>query len=226
MRPAARALVHRVPLARRALASAHFGSLRRTMPLSEWGSQRGTPVDRWYIEHFLRRHQALVLGTVLEVKGDEYATRLGASQVEVVDIDSSNPRATIVGDLCLEGVLPVGRYDAAVITQTLQFVEDPSAALRNLIGSLRPGGTLLLTVPSISRLCGDGDRWRWVPTGFRALLEDLLPAQAVLEVTGLGNALAARAFLFGLAAQDLDARALAVDDGVYPLLVAASVRLP
>jgi SAM-dependent methyltransferase len=215
-----------VPVVHRALATARFGSLKRTSPLSEWGNDRGTPVDRWYIERFLDQHRALVSGSVLEVKADEYATQLGAKDVDVIDIDSTNPRATIVGDLCDPGVLPKGRFDAAVITQTLQFVEDPAAAVRNLLSSLRPGGTLLVTVPSVSRLCGDADRWRWVPVGFRQVLEDVAPARAVLEVVGLGNSLAGRAFLFGLAVQDLDAGALAAEDDQYPLLVAACVRIP
>ncbi len=226
MRRAGRAVAHRLPVVRRAVTASRFGSLRRTAPLSEWGSDRGTPVDRWYIERFLERHQALITGSVLEVKANEYATRLGAFDVDVIDIDPRNPRATIVGDLCDDGVLTAGRYDAAVITQTLQFVQDPASAVRHLVASLRPGGTLLITVPAISRLCGDGDRWRWVPLGFHQLLKDLLPAEAVLEVVGLGNSLAGRAFLFGLAVQDVDADALAVEDADYPLLVAACVRLP
>jgi SAM-dependent methyltransferase len=161
---------------------------------------------------------------VLEVKGDHYASRLGAHSVELVDIDPGNRRATVVGDLCEPATLEPGRYDAAIVTQTLQFVRDPVAAVRNALGSLRPGGALLLTVPCLSRLCGDADLWRWTPPGFAQLLDEVAAPAAVVDVRGLGNGLAARAFLFGLAAQDLPRRALdAPDDGI-PLVVGAVLR--
>jgi SAM-dependent methyltransferase len=203
--------------------AARFGDPRRTEPLSAWGTSRGQAVDRWYIERFLRQHAAAVSGRVLEVKLDQYATRFGAQEVEVVDIDSANPHATVVGDLCDPGTLQSGRYDAAVVTQTLQFVADPRAAVRNLVTSLRPGGALLCTVPCLSRTCGPNDFWRWTPAGFALLLRSAAPG-AEQEVTGLGNGLAARAFLFGLAAQDLPAAALEVQDDNYPLIVSAAIR--
>jgi hypothetical protein len=86
--------------ARRAYTRARFGDLRRTEPLSEWGSSRGQPVDRWYIERFLDGQADRVHGRALEVKDDMYASRYGAGTVEVVDVDPGNGRATLVGDLC------------------------------------------------------------------------------------------------------------------------------
>ena len=69
----------------------------RTSPLSKWGFERGTPIDRWYIERFLDNHQECIGGRTLEVLEDLYASRLGAANVDVVDIDPSNPAATIRG---------------------------------------------------------------------------------------------------------------------------------
>lgn len=220
-----RALLRRVPGARRAALVARFGDLGRLAPVTSWGSERGLPVDRWYIERFLEQHRDRVTGRVLEVKSDQYASRLGAAQVEVVDVDPTNPHATVVGDLGDPATLEPGRYDAAVVTQTLQFVADPAAAVRTLVAALRPGGTLLVTVPCLSRTCGPADLWRWTPAGLRALLGAAVPAAAEVQVAGLGNGLASRAFLFGLAAEDLAADALPVDDPDYPLLVGASVRV-
>ena len=111
---------------------ARFGDLRRTEPLSSWGSRRGQPVDRWYIERFLAEHSSHVHGHALEVKSDTYATRYGAASVDVVDIDADNDQATVVGDLCERGTLPTAAYDVAVVTQTLQSVADPLAAVRHL----------------------------------------------------------------------------------------------
>lgn len=221
----ARAVGRRVPLLRRAALTARFGDLSRTSPLTDWGTGRGTPVDRWYVEAFLGRHSGAVQGRVLEVKSDTYASRLGATEVDVIDIDSSNARATVVGDLCDAATLESRRYDAAIITQTLQFVPDPNAAVRNLLSSLRPGGVLLVTVPCLSRLCGPTDRWRWAPAGCHQLLTAAAPSGATVDVVGLGNGLAGRAFLFGLAAEDLPPEALGAQDAEYPLVVGACVSL-
>jgi SAM-dependent methyltransferase len=184
-------------------------------------------VDRWYIEYFLKERANLVQGHVLEVKEDVYATRFGASSVDVVDIDASNERATIVGDLCDPTTLQAARYDAAIVTQTLQFVSDVEAALRNLLRSLRAGGSLLITVPALSRLCGPDDRWRWTPIGLEQQLWAAMTAEpAEVKVAGLGSSLSARAFLFGLAADDLDEEVLKVHDPDVPLVVVGCVRLP
>jgi SAM-dependent methyltransferase len=223
---AARSALRHLPGARRAALVARFGDVGRTSSLTEWGEERGTPVDRWYVTSYLRRYADDVRGRVLEVKNDHYGSWLGASTVEVVDIDPTNRKATVVGDLCAAGTLEPGRYDAAVVTQTLQFVSDPGAAVRNLLGSLRPGGVLLITAPCLSRLCGDADLWRWTPTGFRHMLADAVgPGAAVDDVSGLGNGLAARAFLFGLAVEDLRPEALHVQDAQQPLLVGARLSV-
>ncbi|GAB26252.1 hypothetical protein GOPIP_093_00600, partial [Gordonia polyisoprenivorans NBRC 16320 = JCM 10675] len=45
-----------------------FGDLRRTQPICrEYGSARGRPVDRYYIENFLAEHGRLITGSVLEI---------------------------------------------------------------------------------------------------------------------------------------------------------------
>jgi SAM-dependent methyltransferase len=222
-----RQIGRRVPGAQRAAMQARWASLRRTEPLTSWGWRRGTPVDRWYIERYLDEHADLVYGHVLEVKEDHYASRLGARSVDVLDIDPANTRATVVGDLCAPGTLADRRYDAAVVTQTLQLVDDPAAAVRNVLEALRPGGSLLLTVPTMSRLVDvDGfDRWRWTPAGMRHLLTGVAPDGADVTVHGLGNGLVARAFLFGLALEDLDDAVLQRHDPYYPLVVGARVRV-
>lgn len=219
-----REATRRVPGARRAALVLRFGDVSRTAPLTRWGTGRGTPVDRWYLEDYLQGRSDDVVGRVLEIKSDQYASRLGAAQVEVLDVEADNPLATLVGDLCDPATLAPGRYDAAVVTQTLQYVSDPAAAVRHLVLGLRPGGTLLLTVPCLSRVSHPIDRWRWTPAGFQLLLDQALPRGASAEVEGRGNGLAARAFLFGLAAQDLDRRALQVEDPDYPLIVCARVE--
>ncbi|SFO10132.1 Methyltransferase domain-containing protein [Geodermatophilus obscurus] len=222
-RRATGAVASRSALARQLSFRLRWSSTRRTDPLSEWGFERGTAVDRHLIEEFLHEHRDLVHGRVLEVKEDLYASVLGAARVEVLDIDPANPLATIVGDLCDRDTLPEQEFDAAVVTQTLQLVPDPVAALANLLAALRPGGAALVTVPSLSRLAGDQDRWRWTALGFRELVAR---AGGDAEVRARGNLLACRAFLLGAAVEELPAGVLDGDDPAYPLLVTAVVRRP
>ena len=213
-------------VARRLYTRARFGDLDRFQPLSSWGWKRGTPVDRWYIEQYLTEHADLVHGSALEVKSDLYSSRLGARSVDVLDIDPDNALATVVGDVCTPGVLPRSAYDAAVITQTLQLVDDPVAAVRHLAEALRPGGSLLVTVPTMSRLVDESDRWRWTPRGLEHLLRSAAPDGATVEVAGLGNGLTARAFLFGLSAEEVGEASLRHVDRDYPLVAGGVLRMP
>ena len=77
-------------------------------------------VDRWYIERYLGECSHVIKGHALEVKDDQYASRYGATSVDIVDIDPGNSRATIVGDLCAAGTLRAATYDVIILTQTLQ----------------------------------------------------------------------------------------------------------
>src|SRR5690349_7905939 len=87
---------------RRLTRPAWLGTLRRTSPLStQWGIDRGTPVDRHYIHVFLELWSSDIRGRVLEVGTDRYTTRFGrgVESAEVLDIDATNRAATIVADL-------------------------------------------------------------------------------------------------------------------------------
>jgi len=60
-----------------------------------------------------------------------------------------------------------------ILTQVLQLLADPAAALDNCARALRPGGTLPLTVPCLGRISPSGagrDRWRWTAVGLAALM--------------------------------------------------------
>ena len=140
---------------RRMLRPAWFGTLRRTTPLSDhWGYDRGTPIDRFYIESFLQEHRKDIRGRVLEIKDSTYTDRFGrdVTQRDVLDIDPTNPRATIVADLAAANAIPADQFDCFVLTQTLQFIYDTRAAVASAYRLLRPGGVLLATVPAISRI--------------------------------------------------------------------------
>jgi SAM-dependent methyltransferase len=210
----------------------HLGDFRRTEPISRWwGYDRGTPVDRHYIESFLKRHADDIRGRVLEVKSADYAESLGGSRVsraEVLDVDPENPDATLIADLVRPEQFPESAFDCFVCTQTLQYVFDLPAALRSVHRLLRPGGVLLLTVPGISRIDRDqtrrtGEFWRFTVDSVRRLCEGVFPEDAV-EVESCGNVLAAAALLHGVALEELEEEEVDARDPDYPVIVTARCR--
>jgi SAM-dependent methyltransferase len=212
-----------------------FGTLRRVAPLSDhWGRERGTPIDRWYLDAYLAGHAGDIRGRALEVRDAGYIRRFGREldRVDVLDIDPDNPEATIVGDLVDPATLPPATFDALVVTQVLQYVSDPAAAIRTLIAGLRPGGVLLLSVPGISRI-GRGeigrDYWRFTAAGLQHAIDEALTAlptvagELEISIEARGNVLSAIAFLAGAAAEELRPRELDVVDDAFPVIVFARV---
>jgi len=201
-----------------------FIALRVRPYSASYGANRGTPLDRVYIERFLAQHADAIRGDVLEVNDNRYTTQLGRDcRSHVVDIRPTNPRATIVADLCVVGSLPRERFDCVILTHTIQLVEDPAAALENVHAALVPEGVALITVPSLSRLdLGNRDYWRWVPAGLEVLCRRTMPG-ADVTVQAFGNAGTGAAFFVGLSAENVGRRLLGRDDPNFPVTTCARV---
>jgi SAM-dependent methyltransferase len=208
-----------------------LGDLRRLTPLSrDFGREHGRPIDRHYIEGFLARHADLVRGRVLELADSSYTRRYGGARVtraDVLNLTADNPNATIVADLANGEGIPSDAFDCVILTQTLQYVYDLRAAATTLHRILAPGGALLLTVPGISQVSRWdmdrwGDYWRFTSASVRRLLGDAFGDEQV-AVEAHGNVLAAAAFLFGMAAEELTMEELDLADPDYQLIVAARV---
>jgi SAM-dependent methyltransferase len=203
---------------------AWLGTIRRTTPLSDhYGRDRGTPVDRWYIEQFLAAERTVIRGRVLEVLNRDYTVRFGSAveSSEVLDIDPGNQDATIVADLAAADAVPTGSFDCFILTQTLQYLYDLQAAVAHAHRILVPGGTLLCTVPVVSRLDRREHRseyWRLTSLACSRLFADVFSPNSI-TIRARGNVLAAVAFLVGMAAEELSARELERDDPFFPVVV-------
>jgi SAM-dependent methyltransferase len=196
----------------------------RTRPVSDiWGADRGTPVDRWYIDRFLDASRAAIRGSVVEIKHSMYTDRFGSDVRErhVLDVDAANERATIVADLAAADAAPSDRFDCFILTQTLQLIYDVHAAVGHTHRMLRPGGVVLCTVPCVSRVSHglvDAEFWRFTQASCERLFGDVFGSENV-EVRAHGNVLAAIAFLAGWAAEEVGRRRLELSDVHFPLLV-------
>jgi SAM-dependent methyltransferase len=207
----------------------NFHNLRQLSPISRsWGGDRGTPVDRFYIEQFLARHAGDVEGHVLEIGGNLYTKKFGKGKVthsDVLHAVPGNPLATIVADLSHAPHIPDNAFDCILCTQTLQFIPEVDAAVSTLYRILRPGGVLLASSATISPLDLDeknqwGDYWRFTSQGFSHLFQRVFTLGNI-QVAAYGNVLAAIAFLHGLAAEELNPHELEHRDPAYELVVLA-----
>ncbi len=211
-----------------------FGSLRRVTPLSrKFGYDRGLPVDRYYIEGFLSAHASDVCGRVLEIADNTYTCRFGSERVtqsDVLHLEAGNPNGTIVGDLTCADHIPSDSFDCVILTQTLQFIYDVPAALRTVQRILKPGGVVLATVPGISPISRyDMERWGhfWAFTtqSARRLFEEVFPVTHI-RVEAYGNVLAASAFLYGIAYEELQQKELDSCDPDYEVIIAVRAVKP
>jgi SAM-dependent methyltransferase len=203
-----------------------FGDLRRVTPVSEqFGSDRGLPIDRYYIEKFLAAHSDSVQGRVLEIGDSDYTQRFGGSRVsqsDVLHVSEGNPQATFVGDLTCAEQIPSKAFDCVVVTQTLHLIYNVRATLDTCYRILKPNGVLFITVPGISQISQDqwGKSWYWSFTSLsiRQLLGEVFQAEFV-AVESHGNVLAATAFLQGIATSELEWTELDFTDPHYEVLI-------
>jgi len=204
----------------------NFGDLRRLTPISDvWGTDRGGPLDRYYIHNFLERNRKDITGRVLEIKDPGYTRKYGVdvTREDVLDLDPANPSVTILADLTKADAIASDTFDCFVFTQTLHIIYDSRAVLRNVYRFLKPGGVVLCTVPSVSRInyedggLESGDFWRFTQASVRHLFAESFPPGS-FEVEGYGNVLACMAFLYGLSPDELTREELDYVDPWFPLL--------
>ncbi len=208
-----------------------FGALRRLKPISRlYGWERGTPVDRYYIEKFLGGHGAAVSGRVLEISEDTYTKKFGGegvTSIEVLHYDDPAPPVTIVADLTDAPHIASNSFDCVIITQTLMMIYDYNAAVETIHRILKPGGTVLVTMAGLTQIADEPWRnsWYWGFTqgSARRIFNDIFKGGQV-EVRSYGNVLATISFLQGLAAEELTRAELDFEDPDYQMLIGVAAK--
>lgn len=191
----------------------------------DYGFDRGTPLDRWYIERFLAQHREAIRGSVLEVGDPKYTAQFGQGRVStatIVDVDSANPQATLIADLTEPGSLAVEAYDCVILTEVLHLVASPGLCIENCGAALRGGGSLLVTVPALKRVSPThprSDFWRFTPPGLELLFHRHW--QGPVSISSFGNLRVCVGFLLAHVVEELEEDDLALNDERFPLTVAA-----
>lgn len=195
------------------------------MPISDkFGYDRGTPIDRYYIEKFIEQHKEKIHGRCLEVHDDAYIKRFGENRVtqsDVVDIDTNNKLATIYTDLSKAHIIPDDTYDTLIITQTIGLIPEHEKAVGHLYRILKPGGTLLLTASAMGPYITNGNGfWRYSIKSFHYLLEKFFAKEQV-SIEAYGNALTGQGFWVGLAVEEFTQKQMDFKDERFPILITA-----
>jgi hypothetical protein len=206
-----------------------WGNLRRDEPFSsEWGIDRGTPVDRYFGDRFFAENAHLIGGKVLEIQTSIYTDRygVGVAQADSVDIDGQfGP--TIVCDLAkADDVIASNSYDCFLLPYTLLVVKELEPALRNAMRIVKPGGTVLATTSVMTPILAEyPEYWRMTECGWREVLARVWPG-CEIEVRTHGNYVSAVASIMGLAQEELTERELNRHDPRFPVLISIKGRKP
>ena len=201
----------------------------KTKPVSTvFGLDRGTPIDRFYIEQFLQHNSARITGTCIEIAENTYTKKYGKSVSKslILHVKQSN-NTDIIGDLQTGEGIPTEIADCFIMTQTLSFIYDLKATIKHSLQMLKPGGCLLITNPGITQLSRyDYDRWgqywSFTDMSIRKLFEEFVPAENIKTFT-YGNVKTASCFLYGLSLEDLSLKDLQYNDPNYQLVIAAVI---
>jgi|SRR5262245_4360441 len=202
-----------------------------TRPISDAGGwDRGTAINRYYLEEFLQEFSSDISGCCLEFQTDLYTSRFGRQRVTKLDIlhkQEGNKEATLVADLAAPNNISSNTYDCIICTYVLHTIFEYEKVVFELHRILKPGGVLLIAVPDISRSYEDDhELWRFTPEGLHLLLAKVFGFGNII-VRASGNSLSAAALIRGLASQDLTKAELDPTDSAFAVAVfARACKLP
>ncbi|MGA7929017.1 MAG: class I SAM-dependent methyltransferase [Candidatus Sulfotelmatobacter sp.] len=133
---------------------------------------------------------------------ERWLTRLPSGELDVLDVGgriqpyraliTNRLRRYVAVDLRLTPLvdvlaraeqLPLGsaRFDLVICTQVLEYVAQPSLVFGEIHRVLKPGGALLLSVPSACPIDAGEECWRFLPAGLRYLLAGFSTVEVVPE---------------------------------------------
>lgn len=200
----------------------------------EMGCDRGTPIDRFYIEKFLTESRKYIKGNIMEIGDNSYTLRFGKDITTSYILTADRGKADCAESKVIHGDLQTGEgcgkdfLDCFILTQTLPFIYDIKSAAENIVSMLKSGGVALLTVSGISMISKYDDTrwghyWGLTETAIRKLFDDLADSSQI-EVFSMGNPKTAAAFLYGLSVEDLKPEDFAYHDELVPVMIGAIIH--
>ncbi|MBF0100152.1 MAG: methyltransferase domain-containing protein [Desulfobacterales bacterium] len=194
----------------------------------QFGFDRGEPIDRYYITEFIAKYCHDIKGHVMEC-GDRRYTRFGGKRVKKSDVLmplKSDSESTIIADLSSAVDIPENTFDSIILTQVLHCVYNVRCAINTIHRILKPGGVVLVTLPSITK----ADQsytwpflWGFTFDSARRLFEEEFGSEQV-EMHLYGNIVSATAFLYGLAAHEIQLKELNYLDPNFQVIIGVRAK--
>lgn len=230
----AKAFIKRI-VTRQLTSRLEFEGAIAVTPLSDvFGLDRGTPLDRVFINRFLQQHRAIIRGDCLEVEEPAYTHKFGqkgfvAHALKFTPSPDGAGKNEVVADLSRPETVPEARFDTFICTQTLNFIFDLDPVIVSIHKLLKPGGHALITVAGISQISRYdyerwGDYWRFTDQSLRKLLTRRFEDSSC-ELATYGNVATSCLFLQGVCLEDIsDKKILDATDPNYQMVVCAIVK--
>ena len=205
-------------------ASNHYKTIETPNPVSrKFGMDRGTPIDRYYIDKFISQNKKFIKGMCLEIGDRRYTKKFGehVQKSDVLDIVSRNKIANIIGDLRNVKQIQDNTYDCIILTQVMGMIDDCDAAISECHRILKPKGVILITSSSISpQIDYDFSFWRFTIKSLEYLLLKKFNKKNV-KVTGFGNAYIGQCLWVGLTQEEIKKEYLDIFDKQFQCIIGA-----
>lgn len=195
---------------------------------SRFGAERGTPVDRVYIEKFLKQNQQFVKGEVLEVADNKYTLKFGKPNchshvMHVLGWKGAEKVNLETGEGIIENSI-----DCFICTQVLQMIYNLDSAVANIYKLLKKDGRALITVSGISQISLNdyshwGEYWRLTSMTCEKLFLKFFDKDKI-HITTYGNVKMACAFMYGVCSEDLPETDFEYIDEQFPVLIGIHVQ--
>lgn len=192
-----------------------------------FGIDRGTPIDRIYIEKFLKENAYLIKGNIIEVGDTKYSRRFSTVGSEINLIAGNENKKGIISwpnasFTDYETIKDIPKADCIIATQVLNFIYDFDLALKNISLLLNENGTLIATLGCLSPISVYdqerwGDYWRFTYQSTEKLFGKYFRN---INIKSYGNSSTASGFIYGFAAEELKKELLEFDDPCYPIILA------
>lgn len=200
------------------------GFLTLVEPVSRlFGNDRGTPVDRYYIEKYLEQSSCELPNplSVIEVGEDTYSKKyFPNANHDILDFSKGM-------DLTVKESLPYSKYEVFICTQVFHQIFDIKSAISGSRYLLKKGGVMLATVcGNITKLARNEEYDHY--WGFTEKSIGLLMAEEYgdnnIRVESYGNAAVATAFIQGVSMEEIDADILEKKDKDFAVCISITAK--
>ncbi len=191
--------------------------------------ERGTPIDRVYIESFLRANKDKIQGTVMEIADSRYTKMFGCNVEQSLMLHLNGwGKGVIKGSLETGEGLAANSVDCLICTQTIQFIYDIHSVIQSIHKLLKPGGAALVTAHCLGQISlydyhNWGEYWRFTDQSMRKIFAECFD-EGNISVQSWGNVKTAIAYQYGLCAEDLKKEDFKYHDEQFPVIVTALVK--